>query len=159
MRWLFPTPRVHAKATYPSLSLFSGLFFEERMCEILRSSMCNSKGTMSMRVVQCCVILLAFCANVHAEGMRASGSGPVVKKEERWPVVSNEYGQISAVRISDGINGSYLLHFFSLQPTSLLLPLLLNAHMLFYVHAGHFLFILSISILYHLAFKWGKSQF
>ncbi|KAG6412427.1 hypothetical protein SASPL_125105 [Salvia splendens] len=64
--------------------------------------------------------------------MRASGSGPVVKKEERWPVVSNEYGQISAVRISDGINGSYLLHFFSLQPNSLLLPLHLNADLLFY---------------------------
>ncbi|XP_041997113.1 vicilin-like seed storage protein At2g18540 [Salvia splendens] len=87
-------------------------------------------------IVQCCLILLAFCASVHAEGMRASGSGPVVKKEERWPVVSNEYGQISAVRISDGINGSYLLHFFSLQPNSLLLPLHLNADLLFYVHAG-----------------------
>ncbi|KAL1566565.1 vicilin-like seed storage protein [Salvia divinorum] len=87
-------------------------------------------------VVQCYLILLVFCASVHAEGVRASGSGPVVKKEERWPVVSNEYGQISAVRVSDGINGSYLLHFFNLEPSSLLLPLLLNADMFFYVHAG-----------------------
>ncbi|KAH6799259.1 hypothetical protein C2S51_035743 [Perilla frutescens var. frutescens] len=68
--------------------------------------------------------------------VRASGSGRVVKKEERRAVVSTEYGEISAVRISDGINGSYLLHFFSLEPNSVLLPVVLNADMVFYVHAG-----------------------
>ncbi|KAH6807912.1 hypothetical protein C2S51_029020 [Perilla frutescens var. frutescens] len=68
--------------------------------------------------------------------VRAWGSGLVVKKEERRTVVSTEYGEISAVRIGDGINGSYLLHFFSLEPNSVLLPVVLNADMVFYVHAG-----------------------
>lgn len=114
----------------------------------VRVTSTRKKGRMAKREgrtcgarVQCYLILLAFwlsCSAVaHAEGVRASASGPVVKKAERRAVVSTEYGEISAVRIDDAINGSYLLHFFSLEPNSLLLPLVLNADMLFYVRAGN----------------------
>lgn len=99
--------------------------------------MMKRKGAL----VQLYLILLTFwlscSAVVHAESVRVSGSGPLVKKEERRAVVSTEYGEISAIRIDDAINGSYLLHFFSLEPNSLLLPLVLNADMLFYVRAGN----------------------
>nr|GEW38575.1 vicilin-like seed storage protein At2g18540 [Tanacetum cinerariifolium] len=33
--------------------------------------------------------------------------GPTVKKDERWSIVSSDYGEITAVKISDGINGFY----------------------------------------------------
>ncbi|KAL7141744.1 hypothetical protein ABFS83_08G074100 [Erythranthe nasuta] len=74
-------------------------------------------------------------AAVHAEeGVRASGF--LVKKEKRTTVVSTEYGEISAARATDNINGSYLLHFFTLDPNSLFLPVVLHADMVFYVHTG-----------------------
>ncbi|KAL8044853.1 hypothetical protein ABFX02_08G073400 [Erythranthe guttata] len=77
----------------------------------------------------------AAVAAVHAEeGVRASGF--LVKKEKRTTVVSTEYGEISAARAGDNINGSYLLHFFTLDPNSLFLPVVLHADMVFYVHTG-----------------------
>lgn len=85
---------------------------------------------MKRKVAAWFLILVMSCIVLHAE---AEG---VAKEEERWPVVSTDYGHISAVRISDGINASYLLHFFTLEPDSVLLPLVLNADMLFYVRAG-----------------------
>ncbi|KAG8384044.1 hypothetical protein BUALT_Bualt04G0077100 [Buddleja alternifolia] len=63
-------------------------------------------------------------------------SGPMVKREERKSLVSTEYGEISAVRVRDNINGSYLLHFFTLEPNALLLPVILHDDMVFYVHTG-----------------------
>ncbi|GJT39662.1 hypothetical protein Tco_0939527 [Tanacetum coccineum] len=38
---------------------------------------------------------------------RRSGDeyGPTVKKDEKWPIVWSDYGEITAVKISDGING------------------------------------------------------
>ncbi|EYU44671.1 hypothetical protein MIMGU_mgv1a005048mg [Erythranthe guttata] len=73
-------------------------------------------------------------ANNAEEGVRASGF--LVKKEKRTTVVSTEYGEISAARATDNINGSYLLHFFTLDPNSLFLPVVLHADMVFYVHTG-----------------------
>ncbi|KAK1410405.1 hypothetical protein QVD17_36942 [Tagetes erecta] len=63
--------------------------------------------------------------------------GPTVRKDERWPLVSSEFGDISAVKISDhGENGCYYLHFINMYPASLLLPVYLNSQMLLYVNSG-----------------------
>ncbi|KAL7101784.1 hypothetical protein ACP275_08G076300 [Erythranthe tilingii] len=81
------------------------------------------------------ITISAAGAAAHAEeGVRASGF--LVKKEKRTTVVSTEYGEISAARATDNINGSYLLHFFTLDPNSLFLPVILHADMVFYVHTG-----------------------
>ncbi|XP_073119912.1 vicilin-like seed storage protein At4g36700 [Henckelia pumila] len=65
------------------------------------------------------------------------GSGTLVKRKERRLLVSTEYGEISDVRIRDDVNGgSYLLQFFTLEPDSLFLPVILHADMVFYVHSG-----------------------
>ncbi|XP_073018985.1 vicilin-like seed storage protein At4g36700 [Primulina eburnea] len=71
------------------------------------------------------------------EGGGGWGSGPLVKREDRRSLVSTEYGEISDVRIRDDVNGgSYLLQFFTLEPNSLFLPVILHADMVFYVHSG-----------------------
>ncbi|KAL3813226.1 hypothetical protein ACJIZ3_014494 [Penstemon smallii] len=91
------------------------------------------KMSLFLRFVIVALFLLSITIT-SAENVK--GSGPVVKKEERTSLVSNENGAISAVRVSDNINGSYLLHFFTLGPNALFLPVILHADMVFYVHAG-----------------------
>ncbi|KZV19011.1 vicilin-like antimicrobial peptides 2-2-like [Dorcoceras hygrometricum] len=64
-------------------------------------------------------------------------SGLLVKREARISLVSSEYGEISAVRVGDeGIGAAYLVHFFTLEPNSLFLPVILHEHMVFYVQTG-----------------------
>ncbi|KAJ9540804.1 hypothetical protein OSB04_027310 [Centaurea solstitialis] len=63
--------------------------------------------------------------------------GPTVKKSERWPLVWSEFGEISAVRIKDGRNGCYYLHFITLEPRALFLPVYLKSEMVFYVNSGN----------------------
>ncbi|KAK4393644.1 Vicilin-like seed storage protein [Sesamum angolense] len=97
-------------------------------------------------VVCCCAIFLATISSsvvvggVGEEGGGGGGgvqaSGPLVKREERRALVSTEYGQISAVRVRDAVSGSHLLHFITLEPNSLFLPVVLHADMVFYVHTG-----------------------
>ncbi|CAL5371177.1 unnamed protein product [Camellia sinensis] len=72
----------------------------------------------------------------HHEGDSSAGS--VVRKDESKSVVSTEYGEISAVEISDGVRGGgrYHLQFITLEPDALFLPVLLHADMVFYVHSG-----------------------
>ncbi|PON67717.1 Bicupin, oxalate decarboxylase/oxidase [Parasponia andersonii] len=64
------------------------------------------------------------------------GFGPLVMKEQRKPLFKNEYGQISAVDITDGFRGPHHIQFFTLEPNSLFLPVLLHQEMVFYVHTG-----------------------
>ncbi|KAL0343319.1 UNVERIFIED_CONTAM: Vicilin-like seed storage protein [Sesamum angustifolium] len=94
-------------------------------------------------VVCCCAIFLAtISSSVVVGGVGEEGgggvqaSGPLVKREERRALVSTEYGQISAVRVRDAVSGSHLLHFITLEPNSLFLPVVLHADMVFYVHTG-----------------------
>ncbi|KAI3722781.1 hypothetical protein L2E82_33866 [Cichorium intybus] len=63
-------------------------------------------------------------------------NGPTVRKDERWPLLSSEFGEISAVKISDGRKGSYYLHFITMDPHSLFLPVQLYSEMIFYVNSG-----------------------
>ncbi|XP_076887838.1 vicilin-like seed storage protein At4g36700 [Bidens hawaiensis] len=72
-----------------------------------------------------------------AEGPVPVSDGPTVKKDERWPLVSTEFGEVSAVNIRDGSNGSYYLHFITLNPRALFLPVYLHSEMVFYVDSGN----------------------
>ncbi|KAJ0468408.1 putative rmlC-like cupin domain superfamily, rmlC-like jelly roll protein [Helianthus annuus] len=63
--------------------------------------------------------------------------GPTVRKDERWPLMSSECGEVSAVKISDGKNGCYYLHFITMNPGSLFLPVYLHSEMLLYVNSGN----------------------
>nr|GMD00891.1 vicilin-like seed storage protein At2g18540 [Ipomoea batatas] len=61
----------------------------------------------------------------------------MVKKGERKTTVKTENGEVSTVRISDGIaNGWYHIEFITLEPNSVFLPVLLQSDMVFYVHTG-----------------------
>ncbi|GAA0174813.1 hypothetical protein LIER_28126 [Lithospermum erythrorhizon] len=92
-----------------------------------------------------CFLVLWLCINViEISGLREEEKGrgvwdlarPFVKRKERRTIFANENGQVTAARVSDRVNGSYLLHFITLEPNSLFLPVLLHADMVFYVHTG-----------------------
>ncbi|KAI3665502.1 hypothetical protein L6452_44129 [Arctium lappa] len=63
--------------------------------------------------------------------------GTVVKKGQRWHVASSEFGDISAVKVSDGKDGFYHLQFITMEPNSLFLPVHLHSDMVFYVDSGN----------------------
>ncbi|KAJ0659794.1 putative rmlC-like cupin domain superfamily, rmlC-like jelly roll protein [Helianthus annuus] len=86
-------------------------------------------------------VLIYFPHATTALGGRGGGpvpvsDGPTVRKDERWPLVSSEFGEVSAVKISDGKNGCYYLHFITMNPCSLFLPVYLHSEMLLYVNSG-----------------------
>ncbi|XP_057770993.1 vicilin-like seed storage protein At2g18540 [Salvia miltiorrhiza] len=60
------------------------------------------------------------------------GEGFVVRRGERRVLVSTENGEIVGARVGT----SYLLHFFTMEPNSLFLPVILHSDMFFYVHTG-----------------------
>lgn len=62
--------------------------------------------------------------------------GAVVTKDQRKPLIVTEYGEISVIDIEDGTRGPYHIQFFTLEPNSLFLPVLLHADMVLYVHTG-----------------------
>ncbi|CAO2830260.1 unnamed protein product [Amaranthus hypochondriacus] len=88
----------------------------------------------------------SFSFNEDSAGSASTGTvGRLVKKDERMPIVSTEFGEISAVDIDDGSGSgsgsgigrdSYHLQFITLEPNSLFLPVLLHADMVFYVQTG-----------------------
>ncbi|CAN8271166.1 unnamed protein product [Cochlearia groenlandica] len=56
----------------------------------------------------------------------------LVKWNQRTKIVDTEFGEISAVEIGDGYN----IQFITLEPNSVLLPLLLHSDMVLFVHTG-----------------------
>ncbi|KAJ7952973.1 Vicilin-like seed storage protein [Quillaja saponaria] len=84
------------------------------------------------------VLFLSILPNVKAfsEEDISAGVGPVVKSDQRRSLVATGYGEISAIDIHDGYKGPYHLQFFTLEPNSLFLPVLLHADMIFYVQTG-----------------------
>ncbi|KAJ0970104.1 hypothetical protein J5N97_022981 [Dioscorea zingiberensis] len=51
-------------------------------------------------------------------------------------VAFSESGMISALDVQDRYKGAYHLQFITMEPSSLFLPVLLHADMVFYVHTG-----------------------
>ncbi|XAR57878.1 hypothetical protein NMG60_11026163 [Bertholletia excelsa] len=82
------------------------------------------------------LILLFFYFCCRAKAHNVSRGWPVVTRDRREQIVSTEYGEISAVQISDEGRGIYHLQFLTLEPNALFLPVLLHADMVFYVHTG-----------------------
>ncbi|XP_054822936.1 vicilin-like seed storage protein At2g18540 [Prosopis cineraria] len=62
--------------------------------------------------------------------------GPVIGKSEWRGLTSTEYGEVSAIDVKDGRRPPFHLQFFTLEPNSLFLPVLLHADMFFYVQTG-----------------------
>ncbi|XP_071707679.1 vicilin-like seed storage protein At4g36700 [Rutidosis leptorrhynchoides] len=83
----------------------------------------------------------AFATTALGGGRRGTvpvSEGPTVTKDERWQLVSTEFGEISAVKINDRSgNECYCLHFITLNPCSLFLPVYLYTNMVFYVNSGN----------------------
>lgn len=68
--------------------------------------------------------------------------GPLlVTKESRRSMVSTDAGNITSVDADDDSGGRYHLEFIAMEPSSLFLPVLLHADMLFYVHTGTFIYL------------------
>ncbi|KAE9612998.1 hypothetical protein Lalb_Chr05g0212941 [Lupinus albus] len=64
--------------------------------------------------------------------------GPVVKRDQRRTLCDTEYGEISSIDIKGGHSAPpYHLQFFTLEPNSVFLPVLLHVNMVFYVHTGN----------------------
>ncbi|KAJ6907308.1 hypothetical protein NC651_017877 [Populus alba x Populus x berolinensis] len=84
---------------------------------------------------------LLLCFSLHVEAFSedvSAGERPyLVRRGQRRSLVVTEYGEISAAEISSGTKGPYHIQFITLEPNSLLLPVLLHADMVFYVHTGN----------------------
>ncbi|XP_066356354.1 vicilin-like seed storage protein At2g18540 [Miscanthus floridulus] len=72
------------------------------------------------------------------ERWRVSGAvgGQVVEKERRRAVAESEAGSVTAVDVADAAGTAYRLHFITMDPGALFLPVQLHADMVFYVHSG-----------------------
>ncbi|KAL5754711.1 hypothetical protein ACOSP7_022931 [Xanthoceras sorbifolium] len=84
------------------------------------------------------LLFLSLSLLLHAEDFSDDqGFGCVViTREERKSLAETEFGEISAVNVSDGLKGRYYLQLITLEPSSLFLPVLLHAGMVFYVSSG-----------------------
>ncbi|KAL6222443.1 hypothetical protein ACLB2K_005835 [Fragaria x ananassa] len=70
------------------------------------------------------------------EDFSGTGSGYLVRRDQRRALVQTYYGDISSIDVTDGRRGPYHVQFITMEPNSLFLPVLLHADMVFYVHTG-----------------------
>jgi hypothetical protein len=72
------------------------------------------------------------------ERWRVSGAvgGQVVEKERRRVVAESEAGSVTAMDVTNAVGTAYRLHFITMDPGALFLPVQLHADMVFYVHSG-----------------------
>ncbi|CAI9110731.1 OLC1v1010805C1 [Oldenlandia corymbosa var. corymbosa] len=84
-------------------------------------------------------LCLILCVHATTPTWEDQESGPfvghLVKRDDRKPLISTEFGQVSGAKVGDG-NETFLLHFITLEPNALFLPVMLHQDMLFYVHTG-----------------------
>ncbi|XP_076942000.1 vicilin-like seed storage protein At2g18540 [Bidens hawaiensis] len=100
---------------------------------------------MRSKCFSICLVLSAYFLYFHhaIATTTLSGSGSridkpkVLRKDERSPLVWSEYGDISAIKINDGVNGCYHIHFITMDPHSLFLPTYLYSEMVFFVNSGN----------------------
>jgi hypothetical protein len=96
-----------------------------------------------MAVDRWLVLLLAFSAAAMAAGKkhqrcRIGGvvGGQVVEKPRRRLVADSDAGTVTAVDVTDAEGTAYRLHFITMDPGALFLPVQLHADMVFYVDSG-----------------------
>ncbi|KAG8073862.1 hypothetical protein GUJ93_ZPchr0006g45947 [Zizania palustris] len=86
------------------------------------------------------VLLLAISAAAWAPAAardkRRQSGGHVVEKERRRVVAASDAGLVTAVDVADAAGSAYRLHFITMNPGALWLPVQLHADMVFYVHGG-----------------------
>lgn len=93
------------------------------------------------------ILLFLFFTTLSFHGKALSNENvtqkvaPVVERHQRRKLTETEYGEVSAIDIQDGYRPPYHLQFFTLDPNSLFLPVLLHADMVFYVQTGTFMFL------------------
>ncbi|KAG6399633.1 hypothetical protein SASPL_141114 [Salvia splendens] len=82
------------------------------------------------------ILIVTFCVwcviAITCNGNEYEEEGFVVRRENRRVLVSTENGEIVAARVGS----SFLVHFFTMDPNSLFLPVILHSDMAFYVHTG-----------------------
>ncbi|KAF0914257.1 hypothetical protein E2562_027821 [Oryza meyeriana var. granulata] len=102
---------------------------------------------VSARTARWLVLLLAVAAAAWAPatareekwrhgGEAGGGGGQLVQKEWRRVVAASDAGLVTAVDIADAAGTAYRLHFITMSPGTLFLPVQLHADMVFYVHSG-----------------------
>ncbi|XP_062210227.1 vicilin-like seed storage protein At2g18540 [Phragmites australis] len=96
---------------------------------------------MAVATARWLVLLLAIsaaAATAANERWRQSAAvgGQVVEKERRRVVAASEAGTVMAVDVADAAGTAYQLHFITMDPGALFLPVQLHADMVFYVHSG-----------------------
>jgi hypothetical protein len=94
-----------------------------------------------MAVARWLVLLLTVSAAAVAAGKherwRTGGGQVVVEKERRRVVAASDAGTVTAVDVlADAEGTAYRLHFITMGPGALFLPVQLHADMVFYVHSG-----------------------
>lgn len=95
-----------------------------------------------MALARWLVLLLAISAAALVAGKherwRRGGvvGGQVVEKERRRVVAASDAGTVTAVDVADAEGTAYRLHFITMDPGALFLPVQLHADMVFYVHSG-----------------------
>lgn len=130
----------HAEATYPPLSLSLKLVhpnktstdpFNQVQPMPREFSLNSSKMRPILILTFClwCVIAITCNGNKYEE---EEEEGFVVRRENRKVLVSTENGELVAARVGS----SYLVHFFTMDPNSLFLPVILHSDMVFYVQTG-----------------------
>ncbi|KAK3148096.1 hypothetical protein QOZ80_3BG0290690 [Eleusine coracana subsp. coracana] len=80
----------------------------------------------------------AVAAGKHERWRRMGGGvgGQVVEKERRRVVAASDAGSVTAADVADAEGTAYRLHFITMDPGALFLPVQLHADMVFYVHSG-----------------------
>lgn len=133
------TPLLRAK------SLLSNFCFVTLLIMEPRKSFLASQ--FSSLLIFFLVITISLCEGKESseEHSVKPHKGPVVERDERRTLFDTEYGEISAIDVKDGNKTlPYHLQFFTLEPNSVFLPVLLHAAMVFYVHTGRYPFNLYI---------------
>lgn len=101
------------------------------------------RSCISIATSTCLLFFFFFCGTLssadHVELKRDDVSFNVrrlITKEKRRTLALTDSGEISAVAVDDGYRGPYHLQFFTLEPNSLFLPVMLQTDMVLYVHTG-----------------------
>jgi mannose-6-phosphate isomerase-like protein (cupin superfamily) len=96
------------------------------------------EATARWLVLLLVAVLASAAASASGKHERWRVGGQVVEKERRRVVAEAEAGTVTAVDVADAAGTAYRLHFITMDPGALFLPVQLHADMVFYVHSGTF---------------------
>ncbi|CAN6482210.1 unnamed protein product [Victoria cruziana] len=97
---------------------------------------CSTLSRLLHLIFFCFLLVVLPKTEAHHESGALAAHSRFVKREHRKVLSSSESGHVSYVKVGDAHGRNYQLHFFSLEPSSLLLPVILHSDMVFYVQTG-----------------------